>query len=129
MHDLLRDVNIEGYRLTTWDTGRTERPSGSVTMDRAVLAYRFLAPNGTVLFEGADFYCSPMHAIDSDETLKGILGFLTLCPGDTDADYFANYTPAQMAFAQGPADQLSFYAMELEDGEELPGFVDWEERS
>ena len=29
-----------------------------------------------VLFEGEDFGCSPLHAIDSDEAAAGIMAFL-----------------------------------------------------
>jgi hypothetical protein len=42
-----------------------------------------------------------LHADDSLETVASLLTFLTLRPGDTDADYFAGYTPAQMEWATG----------------------------
>ena len=34
--------------------------------------------NGRVLFEGEDFGCSPMQAIDSDECVASLMSFLTL---------------------------------------------------
>jgi len=37
----LRDVDVEGYRLQTWDTGRSV-PNGP----QHAIAYRFTAPNG-----------------------------------------------------------------------------------
>lgn len=64
-------------------------------------------PVETVLFEGEDLGCSPMHAIDSDESVAALMGFLTLRPGDTDAEYFENYTPEQMEFCQQHAESLS----------------------
>jgi hypothetical protein len=73
-----------GYRLTMRDRGRR-----------------------TVLFEGDDFGCSPRHAIDSDATVEGIMGFLTLRPGDTDAEYFADYTQAQLDHCARHAEALS----------------------
>ncbi len=85
------------FRLTTWDTGRTWRNEGS----KSLLGYRLtMHEQGkrTTLFEGEDFGCSPLHAIDSDEAVAGIMGFLTLRPGDTDRDYFADYTEEQMAY-------------------------------
>jgi hypothetical protein len=60
----------------------------------------------TVLFEGRDFRPSPLHAWDSDATIEAVLGFLTLRPGDTDAEYFFAYTPAQRAFCEEHAEAL-----------------------
>lgn len=51
-----------------------------------------LTHEGNVIFEGDDFCCSPLHAIDSNETFGSILGFLSLRPGDTDDSYFEDYS-------------------------------------
>lgn len=51
-----------------------------------------------VIFSGNDFYSSPLHAINSIETVKSILTFLTLQCGDTDSEYFDNYTQLQNDF-------------------------------
>lgn len=69
-----------------------------------VIAYR-LVSEGRVLFEGQDFqgHCDA----DSNEAVEGIMGFLTLQPGDTDEEYFASYTAEQLAFAAAHAEQLS----------------------
>jgi hypothetical protein len=107
----LRRVRLSPYRkgmgptftLVTWDTGRTG-------YGKYIVGYRLTMNDSgakSVLFEGEDFGCSPMHAIDSDETLAGIMGFLTLRPGDTDDDYFANYTPEQLAYCSKYAEYLS----------------------
>ncbi len=64
-------------------------------------------PITTVLFEGEDFGCSPMHGIDSDATVAAIMAFLTLRPGDTDPEYFADYTPEQLAYCSEHAETLS----------------------
>ena len=58
------------------------------------------------IFDGSDFGCSPLHAIDSDDTIAAIMSFLTLQPGDTDPDYFSDYTPAQRDFMQMHAHAL-----------------------
>lgn len=109
MNEQLRDITLdEGYRLIVWDTNRVD------TMGKSVLGYTFTDPSGTTLFEGEDFRPGMGMAIDSDESIRGLLGFLTLKPGDTDDEYFANYTPEQMAFAQGDAEQLQMYAMDDE---------------
>lgn len=105
----LRTVHLNGYELTTWDTYRTDH------FGKSILGYRLTNPSGLILFEAEDFGCSPLHPIDSDESLRGILTFLCLRPGDTDAEYFENYTPEQMDFANGDAESLSLYT--LDDGD------------
>jgi hypothetical protein len=125
--DLLRDVRLEAitgriFRLRLWDTNTYDH------LGKSRLAYRFeqTSPRDTgetvaVLFEGADFCASPCHAVDADETVRALLGFLTLRPGDTDADYFANYTDAQRSFCDTDAEWLSVYALEDSDD----ALVEW----
>jgi hypothetical protein len=103
----LRHVRLEtGHTLRTWETGRTRatgrcgRPEHDGAFGRALLGYVLRDPNGAVLFDGADYGPAPHVAIDSDESLRGLLAFLTLRPGDTDAEYFAAYSAAQRAFAE-----------------------------
>ena len=112
----LRNVTMRPYRnqshdktftLNTWDTGRTD------SLGRSILHYQF-QQGDKLLFEGSDFCCSPMHAIDSDETLRALLGFLTLRKGDTDAEYFENYTQEQLDFADEHAETLQMYTLEDE---------------
>ncbi len=91
------------FTLHLWDT-RT------MMENKCRLAYRLsMHEHGKsiVLFEGGDYGCSPLHAIDSDEACAGIMGFLTLRPGDTDAEYFDDYSPAQMEYAEQHAEALS----------------------
>jgi len=65
-----------------------------------------------VLFEGEDFRSSPLHAVDSDETVEAILGFLTLRPGDTDSEYFVNYTDVQREFCSAHAEYLNVASLD-----------------
>lgn len=92
--DVLRKVihKSSGAELTLWDTNKTDR------MGKCVLGYS-LEYCGEFLFRGEDFSCSPMVAIDSDEAVLAILGFLTLRPGDTDREYFDDYTKSQLEWA------------------------------
>lgn len=117
--DVLRDVAVDEYRLTTWDTHRNDRRGQSY------LGYTLAGPDGAAIFEGDDFTGSPMHADDSDDTLRALLNFLTLKPGDTDRDYFDSYTAAQMAFAQGDAERISLYCCDPDEGFESYEFPDW----
>ena len=106
----LRAVRLEtGHTLRTWDSGRTRN-------GRTCIRYELRDPAGAVLFAGDDFRPSPMHADDADETLRGLLGFLTLRPGDTDREYFADYSPAQLAFAESSECELLAFAYS-DDGE------------
>jgi len=67
--------------------------------------------DGRLIFSGADYGCPTHQAIDSDHCVEGIMGFLTLRPGDTDSDYFAGYTPEQVEFAETHAEALSLEVM------------------
>ena len=111
--ELLRTVRLSPYRrgmgprftLTMWDTCQY-RPDG-----RSTIAYRLVQTGGVVLFEGADYYPSQFETIDSDDCVAGLLSFLTLRPGDTDSEWFANYTPAQLEFCDQHAEALACEAM------------------
>jgi hypothetical protein len=104
--DSLRYVYLNGYTLQMWDSGKVNRTG------KTRIRYEFRTPSGVILFAGDDFCCSPMHAIDSDESVRHLLGFLTLRPGDTDPDYFADYTEEQMKFARTDAESISMWSPE-----------------
>lgn len=112
LETILRRVRFAPYRkgmgptfaLTVWLSSRIDRRGDPY------LGYRLtMNDNGkrSVLFEGEDFGRSPMHAIDSDVCVAALMGFLTLRPGDTDAEYFDGYTDAQRDFAAAYAEALS----------------------
>ena len=132
----LRHVKIEPYTteghyftLQTWDTHK--RDGGA--FGRCYLRYEFKEfYNGQqrLLFEGEDFSPSPMTAIDSDDALRCLLGFLTLRPGDTDEEYFENYTKDQMDFAETDAEELQMWSIEPDDEMEEMPFInldDWDD--
>lgn len=61
--------------------------------------YMFLQDE--LLFSGNDYRPSPMFSgVESIESALGCLGFLCAQPGDTDDEYFAAYTDAQMTWAK-----------------------------
>jgi hypothetical protein len=100
------------FTLTMWDTGRQCGGKWQVgyrlTMSDSIhythVGTRYVKRD--VLFEGEDFGCSPLHAIDSDASVEGLMSFLTLRPGDTDHEYFADYTPAQLDYCAQHAEAL-----------------------
>lgn len=88
------------FCLTVYDTYARDH------MGKNVLAYR-LTMDGKKLFAGADFSCAPGWAIDSDNCMECLMGFLTLRPGDTDAEYFAKDTPEQTQYREQWAESLN----------------------
>lgn len=91
------------FTLTMWDD------VGYNAMGKIRIRYR-LNMSGTkghpvTLFAGSDF--ATPHASDSDESVAGLMGFLCLRPGDTDADYFDGYSEAQKAFCDDHAEALA----------------------
>ncbi len=100
------------FLLKTWDTGR-------MIDNKCRLGYRLSIGHAkdqnalgnpavwNVLFEGEDFGCSPLDAIDSDAAVASLMSFLTLRPGDTDSEYFEAYTPEQMEYCQQHAEALA----------------------
>lgn len=88
------------FTLEVYDENRRDERGAPVT------GYRLTQyPDRIVLFDGADH--SGWGAVDSEATAESIMSFLTLKPGDTDAEYFDRYTPIQMQFAESHAEQLS----------------------
>lgn len=107
IRELVRVWREGDFALDLYDSGQTRD-------GKAKLEYRFWHRND-LIFSGADFFCSPLHAIDSDETLAALLTFLSLRPGDTDAEYFESYDDDQLRWAQTYGEELSLYAYELEN--------------
>lgn len=115
--EIIRKVRLVPYlpgnpyfTLSMWDTGRTH-PRGTPMLGYQLRQHE-RGQLSDVLFEGEDYSASPLHATDSDDTVAGLMGFLTLKPGDTDREYFQDYTPAQMAFVGEHAEALSSYCVE-----------------
>ncbi len=104
--DVLRRVSLTGtpFVLVTWYLGTRGNK------DR--LGYNFGEAGKAPIFVGEDFCCAPGFASDSDDSLRSLLGFLTLKPGDTDSEYFESYTDEQRAFASSHGEELSPWSWE-----------------
>lgn len=106
--DIIRRVRFSPYRkgfgprfaLTIWDTHKKDKYDG-----KAILGYRLRQGRKTI-FQGENYSPSPCWAIDGNESLKGLMSFLTLKPGDTDREYFDKYTKEQLEFAANHAEAL-----------------------
>jgi len=71
-----------------------------------------LVHRGVEIFDGNDFSTPLSVCVDSDDVVRGLMGFLCLRPGDTDQEYFNDYTPDQHAFASEFAEYLGYYVQE-----------------
>ncbi len=92
------------FRLSLYDT------SSGLLRGRSYLAY-VLTADGVPIFQGNDYSPAPSHAIDSDDSIEGLMAFLTLRIGDTDEEYFKDYSPAQLEFTEQHAEQLACEVM------------------
>lgn len=108
-----------GFELRTYDAGTDDD-------GREVLRYVLhdhvwrdkAGQLGRKLFKGGDFRPAPSLAIDSDEAIGALLGFLSLGEGDTDSEYFDNYTDRQIAWRDSERrEALAIEAMHLEEGD------------
>lgn len=99
------------YKLDMWDTFRRD------SFGKSVLRYEF-RHDEELIFEGEDFCPGASTAIDSDEAVASLLGFLSLSPGDTDEEYFDDYTEAQIAWRDEHAEDLSLIVCVMECPEE-----------
>lgn len=93
-YEHIRTWEEDSFRLELWDTFKLHRGG-----PQSRLAYQFF-DRGELIFQGDDFGCSTLRTIDSNACVASLLGFLSLRPGDTDREYFDDYTPQQMVWCQ-----------------------------
>ena len=106
-------AEVERFRLELYPM----RPAGPA--DITAVAYRFwdLSPDWRArpVFTGPDWHPSVLHSVDGAESVRGLLVFLSLRPGDTDADYFVSYTSRQLAWRDARAEDLAPWALAPEE--------------
>jgi hypothetical protein len=99
--------NFDGYTLEMEVTGREDR------LGHELVRYEFKNPSGVILFSGEDFGASPLHDAEGIESARALLTFLTLRKGDTDEEYFENYTPEQLEFSESTdCENLQLYTLD-----------------
>lgn len=86
-------------------------PAGGDGFGRERWRYELYA-DGSLIFDAADL-SSPSGASE-DEVAHSALTFLTLRPGDVEAEYFDDYTPIQCAWRDMYAEDLSLVLYEYE---------------
>ena len=108
--EIIKVWRKDDLRLTIYDTGKRDYYN-----EKSRLAYKFKKA-GRLLFEGNDFYPGLLYANDSMETVYALLGFLTVQEMDTDEEYFDDYSPEQMAWANSwECEQLQFWLYDREE--------------
>lgn len=107
--ELIKTWRKNGLTLRLWDTYRRD------SLGKSVLRYEF-KDGRRVIFTGSDFACGAATAIDSLECVYSLLGFLSLRPGDTDAEYFDSYTESQIEWRDsGRAEELGMLVFDFEE--------------
>lgn len=71
--------------------------------------------DGKKIFHGHDFASPAMAGYTDDWKIANLLGFLSLKEGDTDDEYFKNYTEDQLTWRDARAEDLSIYQQEAEE--------------
>lgn len=90
----MKKHEFEGYKLFLQATNKRD------SYNHVMVKYTFLNPDKEIIFKGEDFGASPLHSPEGKESAISLLGFLTLQKGDTDDEYFDNYTPIQIEFSE-----------------------------
>ena len=119
-YEHIRTWKAEGFRLELFNThtlhhGGPQQRIAYQLFDSDWHTHAGVLPKEVRIFAGDDFGCSPMDSIDGDGCVAGLLGFLSLRPGDTDADYFDDYTEEQKAWCDARAEYLSMLQNDLEE--------------
>jgi hypothetical protein len=75
------------------------------------IGYRFYH-HGELIFEGENIAVPDGESLDSDQTVRAVLNFLSQQPGDVEPDYFRRYTPSQLAWRDQHARDLGLLLLE-----------------
>lgn len=110
-NELLTVWRNNGFTLRLWNT--YTRVDG-----KQQLAYE-LKDGRKVIFEGNDFYAPGDWAWDLKTCVYSLLVFLSLQEGDTDSEYFDNYTPEQIAWRDSSrGEELQMIVFDCEERQE-----------
>lgn len=94
---LLRDIEVDGYSLTLWDTGRRNQ-------GKHVLGYELKDGNTISIFKAEDFDVANLPV--TDDMVRALLTYLTMQEGEAPASYFSKYTSRQRRFRDKEAPDL-----------------------
>lgn len=108
----------EGFELRLYDAGTDDE--GREVLRYVLSDLGWTEQSGRRLFVGSDYKPSPLDAVDSQESIAGLLGFLSLREGDTDSEYFDGYDDRQIAWRDSERSELlQLIANEMEGGSDV----------
>jgi hypothetical protein len=102
---LMREWTSGRFRLELHEASRSH--FGGPTP----IGYR-LYHDGQLIFQGDDIAVPAGQSLDGDQTVRVVLNFLTQRPSDVEPDYFARYTPTQLAWRDQHAEDLQLLLLE-----------------
>lgn len=115
---LMRTWSKDGFLVELFETGFTdyERYGHTYVAYRFYdVDYAFETGNADPIFAGTDYGIPSGQTIDGDHAVRGILGFLSIRPGDTDAEFFDGYTERQLAWVDARAEELNLWGLDDTD--------------
>lgn len=118
---LMRSWSKDDFLVELYETGFSDGSHTAVGYRLYDIEFSRETGDGDPIFEGTDYGVPHGQTIDGDFAVNGIVGFLSCRPGDTDDEYFANYTERQMAWVQARAEQLAMWGLDdidMETGQE-----------
>jgi hypothetical protein len=88
--------------ITAFDANRTDPNTGHIFIDVEV------KQAGDTIFKRGDTYCavSRWMSIDGIEAKELVLSLVAMQPGDTDSEFFANYSERQLEWARENGEAL-----------------------
>ncbi len=89
-----RQVVIRAFDDSSWDE------AGRVKLEIEVKHGR------KVIFPRGQLYCALHGSSNSDEAKELVMSTVAMRPGDTDEEYFADYTPEQLAWASEHGEEI-----------------------
>ena len=93
------------FKLELWDTGRFDGTHS--TLGYCLTMYA--EGDYWVLFRAEDYGVPGHQCIDSDDAVRGLMVFLTMREGDTDADFFAGDDDLIREYRSAHAETLGCY--------------------
>lgn len=104
--EALTICDVLPHRLELFSLGVNAAPDGSRSwMAKERMGYRFYTGD-TMIFEGVDFFVPLGMSRNMPRVALELLCFLTLREGDTDDEYFDDYTPEQLVWRDYYAEDM-----------------------
>ena len=114
--EILFEWEDEGFKVQLVSLGAASDVPHTLSGQRPEIGYCLFDGN-ELIFEGDKFFPSPSAGIDTMATAMELTaGYLTLKPGDTDPDWFDEYTARQLEWCKSArCDELNLIATDWEE--------------